>query len=110
MPVDKKYLMIGVASLAVTALVIGLSVGLTQKNKHNNKTYDAVIAPLQSEPTTHKSSRVSSQQQLVTVASGRSSCDGTSLRIDLVTDNYGCVSYYVFNDTSKSNTLFSLSL
>ena len=51
------------------------------------------------EPT-HESSRVPSQQQqqLVTVASGRSSCDGTYLRVDLVTDNYGCVSYYVFND------------
>ena len=36
MPVNKKYLKIGVACLAVTALVIGLSVGLTQKNKNNN--------------------------------------------------------------------------
>ena len=36
MPVNKKYLNIGVACLAVTALVIGLSVGLTQKNKNNN--------------------------------------------------------------------------
>ena len=36
MPVNKKYLKIGVACLAVSALVIGLSVGLTQKNKNNN--------------------------------------------------------------------------
>ena len=73
----------------------------------------AVALTASREPT-HESSRVSSQQQqqqqLVTVASGRSSCDGTSLRIDLVTDNYGCVSYYVFNDMSKPNTLFFLSL
>ena len=34
--VDKKYLKIGVAGLAITALVIGLSVGLTQKNKNIN--------------------------------------------------------------------------
>ena len=44
--------------------------------------------------STHESSRVSSQQQqVVTVASGRSSCDGKSLQIDLETDNYGCVLY-----------------
>ena len=66
----------------------------------------AVALTASPEPT-HESPRVSSQQQqLVTVASGRSSCDGTSLRIDLVTDNYGCVSY-VSND--MSNTLFFLS-
>ena len=34
--VDKKYLKICVAGLAVTTLVIGLSVGLTQKNKNIN--------------------------------------------------------------------------
>ena len=33
MPVEKKYIKLAVAGLAVTALVIGLSVGLTQKNK-----------------------------------------------------------------------------
>ena len=38
MPVNKKYLKICVAGLAVTALVIGLSVGLTQKNKNSNNT------------------------------------------------------------------------
>ena len=33
MPVDRKHMKIGVAALAASALVIGLSVGLTQKNK-----------------------------------------------------------------------------
>jgi hypothetical protein len=33
--VEKKFLKLGVASLAVVALVIGLSVGLTQKNRNN---------------------------------------------------------------------------
>ena len=33
--VEKKYIKLGVAGLAVAALVIGLSVGLTQRNKNN---------------------------------------------------------------------------
>ena len=33
--VEKKYIKLGVAGLAVVALVIGLSVGLTQRNKNN---------------------------------------------------------------------------
>ena len=32
--IEKKYIKIGIASLAVVALVIGLSVGLTQSNKN----------------------------------------------------------------------------
>ena len=36
MPVDKKYLKIGIAVFAMAALVNGLSVGLTQKNKNIN--------------------------------------------------------------------------
>ena len=39
--VDKKYLKIGVAAMAVTALIIGLSVGLTQKNKNQPSTASA---------------------------------------------------------------------
>jgi len=35
MPVNKKHLKIGVAGLAVAALVIGLSVGLTERNRKN---------------------------------------------------------------------------
>ena len=34
--VEKKYIKIGVASLAVVALVIGLSVGITQSRKNKN--------------------------------------------------------------------------
>ena len=37
MPVDRKHMKIGVAALAATALVIGLSVGLTQKNRTSNR-------------------------------------------------------------------------
>mmetsp|Transcript_40045 Transcript_40045/g.83794 ORF Transcript_40045/g.83794 Transcript_40045/m.83794 type:complete len:111 (-) Transcript_40045:7-339(-) len=36
--VEKKYIKLGVVGLAVVALVIGLSVGLTQKNKSTNNT------------------------------------------------------------------------
>jgi hypothetical protein len=35
MPVDRKHMKIGVAALAASALIIGLSVGLTQKNRSN---------------------------------------------------------------------------
>lgn len=35
--VDRKHMKIGVAALAATALVIGLSVGLTQKNRVSNQ-------------------------------------------------------------------------
>ena len=34
--VNKKYLKIGVAAMAIAALIIGLSVGLTQNNKNTN--------------------------------------------------------------------------
>jgi len=33
--VDKKYIKMGVAAMAATALIIGLSVGITQSNKNN---------------------------------------------------------------------------
>jgi len=36
MPVNKKYLKIGVAALAVASIIIGISVGLTHKNKNRN--------------------------------------------------------------------------
>ena len=35
--VQKKYLKLAAAGLAVTAIVTGLSVGLTQRNKNNNQ-------------------------------------------------------------------------
>ena len=38
--VEKKYIRIGVVSLAVTALVIGLSVGITESQKKNTNTND----------------------------------------------------------------------
>jgi len=44
MPVEKKYIKLAVAGLAVTALVIGLSVGLTQKNKAANTSSKAAAA------------------------------------------------------------------
>jgi hypothetical protein len=34
--VDKKYIKLGAAALAVSALVIGLSVGITQSQKNKN--------------------------------------------------------------------------
>ncbi len=42
--VNKKYLKLGVAGLAVTALVTGLSVGLTSKNKASNNNLSASAA------------------------------------------------------------------
>lgn len=35
--VNRKHMKIGVAALAATALIIGLSVGLTQKNRVSNQ-------------------------------------------------------------------------
>ena len=33
--VDKKYIKMGIAAMAATALIVGLSVGITQSNKNN---------------------------------------------------------------------------
>ena len=44
MAIDKKYVKLGVAGLAVVALVVGLSVGLTQKNQNKSGSMEAANA------------------------------------------------------------------